>query len=142
VTTGAIVFQWSWSYGNWIYNYQCNQFLSPLTLWVRIPLRQGILDTTLCDKVCQWPAAGLWFSSVTLVSSSSKTDPHDITKIWLKPNPKKIVLFYDYSAVVKIHFFFLPFPFFFKRVKYNAKGSCIHIYWQIIKGRFFNKFDW
>jgi hypothetical protein len=28
---------WSWSYGNWIYNYLFNQCLSPLT-WVRIPL--------------------------------------------------------------------------------------------------------
>jgi len=26
---------WSWSYGNWIYNYLCNQCLSPLKLWVR-----------------------------------------------------------------------------------------------------------
>jgi len=24
--------------GSWIYNYLCNQCLSPLTLWVRIPL--------------------------------------------------------------------------------------------------------
>jgi len=29
---------WSWSYGNWINNFLCNQCLSPLTLWVRIPL--------------------------------------------------------------------------------------------------------
>jgi hypothetical protein len=28
----------SWSYGTWIYNYLCNQCLSSLTLWVRIPL--------------------------------------------------------------------------------------------------------
>jgi hypothetical protein len=27
-----------WSYGSWIYNYLCNQCLSPLTLWVRTPL--------------------------------------------------------------------------------------------------------
>jgi len=26
---------WSWWYSNWIYNYQCNQCLSPLMLWVR-----------------------------------------------------------------------------------------------------------
>jgi hypothetical protein len=26
----------------------------PLTLWVRISLRRGVLDTILCDKVCQW----------------------------------------------------------------------------------------
>jgi hypothetical protein len=25
-----------WSYGSWIYNYLCNQCLSPLMLWVRI----------------------------------------------------------------------------------------------------------
>ena len=42
---------WPWSYGSWIYNYPCNQCLSPLTLWVRIPLRRGVLNTTLCDKV-------------------------------------------------------------------------------------------
>jgi len=23
---------WSWSYGSWIYNYLCNQYLSPLKL--------------------------------------------------------------------------------------------------------------
>jgi hypothetical protein len=26
----------SWSYSYWIYNYLCKQFISPLTLWVRI----------------------------------------------------------------------------------------------------------
>jgi len=43
---------WSLSYGSWIYNYMCNQCLSQLTLLVRILLRRGVLDTTLCDKVC------------------------------------------------------------------------------------------
>ena len=33
-----------------VYIYLCNQFLSPLTLCVRIKLRRGVLDTTLCDK--------------------------------------------------------------------------------------------
>jgi hypothetical protein len=41
---------WSWSYGSCIYIYLCNQCLSPLTLWVWILLRQGVLDTTLCDS--------------------------------------------------------------------------------------------
>ena len=45
-----------------------------LTLWVRIPLRRGVLDTTLCDKVCQWLATGQWFSLGTPVSSTNKTD--------------------------------------------------------------------
>jgi hypothetical protein len=68
----------SWSHGSWIYNYLCNQCLSPLTLWVRIPLRRGVLDTTLCDKVCHW------FSPGTPVSSANKTECHDITEILLK----------------------------------------------------------
>jgi hypothetical protein len=44
VATGP---SWSWSYGSWIYNYLCNKWLSPPTMWVRIPLRRGVLDTTL-----------------------------------------------------------------------------------------------
>jgi len=48
------------------------------SLCVRIPLRQGVLDTTLCDKVCQWLVAGQWFSPV---SSTNKTDRHEITEI-------------------------------------------------------------
>jgi len=32
---------------------------------VRILLRRGVLDITLCDKVCQWLAAGVWFSPGT-----------------------------------------------------------------------------
>jgi len=31
---------WSCSYGSWIYNYLCNQCLSPLKLWVRTPLME------------------------------------------------------------------------------------------------------
>ena len=77
---------WSWSYSSWIYNYLCNQCVSPLTLWIRIPLRRGAFDTTLCDKVCQWLAEGRWFSPGTPVSSTNKTDRHYITKILLKPN--------------------------------------------------------
>jgi hypothetical protein len=51
------------------------------------------IDTTLCDKVC---ATGRWFSQGTPVSSTNKTDRHDITDILLKValttnfhNPKK-----------------------------------------------------
>jgi hypothetical protein len=36
--------------------------LSPLTLWVWIPLRWGVLDTTLCDNFFQLLAAGQWVS--------------------------------------------------------------------------------
>ena len=75
---------WPWSYDCWIYNYLCNQCLSPLKLWVRTQLRRGVLDTTLCDKVCQLFATGRWFSPGTPVSSTNKTDRHDITEMLLK----------------------------------------------------------
>jgi hypothetical protein len=42
------------SYGSWIYNYLCNQNLSPLMLWVRVTI--GARCTTLYGKVCQWLA--------------------------------------------------------------------------------------
>ena len=54
-----------------------NIFIS--SLW--IPLRQHVLDTVLCDKACQWHAAGGWFSLSTPVSSTNNTDHHDITEI-------------------------------------------------------------
>ena len=74
----------SWSYGSWIYNYLCNQCLSSLTLWVRIPSLRGVLNTTSCDKICQWLAEGRWFSPDTQVSSTNKTDRQDITEILWK----------------------------------------------------------
>jgi len=45
---------------------------------------RGVLDTTSCDKVCQWLAADRWFSPGTPVSSINKTDRHDITELFLK----------------------------------------------------------
>ena len=40
-------------------------------------------NTTVCDKVCQWPMTGQWFTPGTPVSSTNKTDCHDITEILL-----------------------------------------------------------
>ena len=51
---------------------------------VWIPLRQGVLVTILCDKVCQWLAADQWFSLGTPVSSANKAECHDIAEILLK----------------------------------------------------------
>jgi len=48
------------------------------TLRVRIPIMEMILDTALCDKVCQWLASGWWFSPSIHVSSTIKTDLHNI----------------------------------------------------------------
>ena len=65
----------SWSCGSWIYDYLCNQCLSPLMLRVRILLRRGVLDI-LCE----------FFSDLrqSVASSTNNTDSHDITEILLK----------------------------------------------------------
>jgi hypothetical protein len=56
---------------------------------------RGVLDTTLCDKVCQWFATGRWFSP------TNNTDRHDITETVLlkvalniisyNPNPNPMI---------------------------------------------------
>jgi hypothetical protein len=45
-----------------------------LFTWIIIP----------CDIICQWLATSRWFSPGTPVSSTNKTDRHDITEILLK----------------------------------------------------------
>ena len=65
---------WSWSYN----------YLFAISVRVRIPLMRAVLDTTSRDKVCQWLAAGRLFAPGTLVSSTNKTNRHDITEILLK----------------------------------------------------------
>jgi hypothetical protein len=61
--------------------------LVPITTQVvssKLPSCQGVFNTTLCDKVCHLFATGQWFSPGTPVSSTNKTDRHDITEILLK----------------------------------------------------------
>jgi hypothetical protein len=65
-------------------HYLCNQCLLPLKLWARTPLNRGVLDTTICDNVCQWLATCQWFSPCTPASFTNKSDRHDITEILLK----------------------------------------------------------
>ena len=77
-----IAFQWqSWlrSYGIYLYSCLCNQCVSPLRFCVR-----DVLDTTLCDKVCQCLVTGRWFSPSTLISSTNTTEHCDVTAIVLK----------------------------------------------------------
>ena len=61
-----------------------NQCLSPLMMWVQTLFSRGILDTTLCGKVCQWLATGCLFFSGYSSSFTNKPDCHDIIEILLK----------------------------------------------------------
>jgi hypothetical protein len=68
-----------WSYGSYIYS-----FIYASSLKLGIPLRRGVLDTTLCDKVCQWLATGRLFSLDIPVSITNKTDHHGMAETLLK----------------------------------------------------------
>ena len=77
-TMYVLICQWG-SQGRgcrWIYNYLCNQCLSQISI--------RAMCTTLCDKVCQWLATGRWFSPGPSVSSTNKTDRHNITELLFK----------------------------------------------------------
>jgi hypothetical protein len=93
--------------------------MSPFVRRGDIITNQEYMDTTLCDKVCQWLATGRRFSPGTPVSSTNKTDLHDINinEILLKvalhtmyhtplPNNNKhniqlITVIYNYSVLWK-----------------------------------------
>ena len=66
------------------------------------PAQARCTRTTLCDKVCQWLAASRWFSPGTPVSSTNKTDRHDITEILLKVAFNTITLYYIYIYIIHI----------------------------------------
>jgi hypothetical protein len=58
---------------------------APLVTPIVLPLNSvPICFTTLCNKVSQCLATGWWFSPDPPVSSTNKTDHHDITEILLE----------------------------------------------------------
>ena len=74
-------------------------------LWVRITLGRGVLDTTLCDKVCQWLAIGRWFSPGTPVFSTNRTDCHDISEILSKVALNTIILTQTKAVIIYTWYF-------------------------------------
>ena len=63
-------------------------------------VRRGVLDTTLCDKVCQRLSTGRWFSPGMRVYSTNKTDHHDITEILLKVALNTTTLTHPYHVLL------------------------------------------
>ena len=79
----------------------CFHFISLRTsnYTVRIQHRRGVLEIKLCDKVCQWLAAGQGFSPCNPVYSS----PIKLTAtIYLKYISKVAI------TIIVLHFFFNP----------------------------------
>ena len=64
---------------------------------------RSVLDTTLFDKVCQGLATDRWFSQGTPVSSTNKTDRHDIIDILLKVALNTINLNLNLELFCKLH---------------------------------------
>ena len=65
---------------------------------------RGVLDTTLYDKVCQWLAAGRWFSQGTPVAFTNKTYHHNITEMQMKVALNTIILtFWEYFWTVRYY---------------------------------------
>jgi hypothetical protein len=79
-----------------------------LKSWIRLCNRSTMIDSlitiqlhnklnshvntyyTLCEIICQWFAKGRWFSPGTPLSSTNKSDSHDIAEILLKAALKTI----------------------------------------------------
>ena len=57
------------TYGNWIYNYLCNQCLSPLKLWHRIPSVLLVEEIEVPGEN-HGPVAGYWQTLSNYVASS------------------------------------------------------------------------
>ena len=64
---------WPWSYDSWIYNYLCNQWCCELESRKRRGV-QHYVKKYICGFLCMGPP----------VSSTKKTDRHDITKILVR----------------------------------------------------------
>jgi hypothetical protein len=60
-------------------------------IWICLPTFQGTpcycrlsMGVQVVSKACQWLTTGRWFSPGTPVSSTNKTDRHNVTEILLK----------------------------------------------------------
>ena len=94
--------------------YQC---LSPLTLWVRIPLRRCVLDTTLCNSVSMTCGRPVGF----FLGSTNKANCHDIAEILFKMR---------LNSITKT-----PFPLIWIILLFGISGNlillCYHVSFEI-----------
>ena len=105
----------SWSYGNWSYNFLYNQRLSPIPLWVWIPLMASCTHTTSCVS----PNCGR-----SLVFSNNKNYLRDIAEKWLKVayNTISIALGqqpFNYRKTLKIALILLDYIFHYNCLSYE-----------------------
>jgi hypothetical protein len=82
----------SWSYAYWIYNYLCNQCLSPLKseVWILLTVRCTRYNIMWKSLSVTWDKSVVF--SVYSVSSTNKSDLHISTEILLKEAINAIAL--------------------------------------------------
>jgi hypothetical protein len=135
---------WSWSYGSWIYNYLWNQCLSPLKLWVRIPLmarctRYSMWNKILNIKPCMGQISGTW--ELLLREYWRKSMIIGENKYWLEKTDRatKASLFdFDwFSEVSQI------FPHFaLKSTEREVKSPCFYYVWAPFTWILKKKYDY
>jgi hypothetical protein len=76
----------------------------------------------LCDKVCQCLVADPWFFLDTAVSSTSKTDCHDITEILLKVAFNTITTHHPHEG-----------PHFVTKVRATQDNLQLYIYYSVYR---------
>jgi hypothetical protein len=112
---------WSWSNGSWICKYLCNQCLLQIQFWVRIPFMARC--TRFVNDL---------FSPGTPVSSTNKTDRHDIKEILLKValNTTNKTYIFQWIFAYKFIVIWTCFPFIYQ----FRDGIFLHvpISWQNI----------
>ena len=95
---------WLWSHGSCVYNYLCDQCLSPTKLWVLAYVGVYSIQHYVIKFVTD-----LWQVSCFHVFSTNKTDHHDITEISLKVVLNTIILILHpyFDSIRKKHGFIL-----------------------------------
>jgi hypothetical protein len=93
---------------------------------------QGVLDTTLCNKVCQWLTTGRWISLGTPVSSTNRTDRNDITEILLEVALNTITLTKQIMVSHEDH----QFLYIFMANRYQICKKCQLV---VLKVKIFNQ---
>jgi hypothetical protein len=91
-----------------------------------------------CDKVCHWLAIGRWFSLGTTVSSTNKTDCHDITEILMLNTitltPLIYILIRSEDLYVYIYSYILYYRYLYKSLIKNS-WTCLQTmnkyYWYL-----------
>ena len=102
---------WPWSYGSWIYNYLCNQ----CTDVVSSNRDQGEVYNILASCWCFFPGPP--------VSSTNKTDRHDIAEILLKVALNTIIIINQSFKICSIKLMFEWVDMSIRRVMFQWTSS-------------------